>query len=523
MLYYKFKRSLDKSFWSKQLENKFFEKNIKIFLCLLVCIYAIIYYFSGDKLPVRGGLGWDGLVYGAYAKNFIAEISSNSDAYHVSRCFPSFLIWSICRVLRIHLDTPAAIFTAFYIFNNMCFLLIALVWNRICVFKKFSFEVFVFGFLCFFCNFIFFKYYQYAPVLTDVFALLLGMLALYFYVKDMYISLYLLLIPIMLTWPIGVVFIFILTVFNKIKSPLILSKRKFKYAFLIALIYGLIIIFLSHTEYLKNIYRLAGINDVAVNLSVLSASIASLYVFLIVKEVRFTFLSKKLISVNRLLIFICFFILAFSIYHYLLGLSFHNSTDPSALSSRLISTFLFIYVPTGPLIKPGIFLTMQVATWGPVTLLFIIYCKQMFKKAYNENLALVVLLLISFYFGLNPQYRFNTFLMPITIFLLCMVMQDLKINYKFNLWFGLIALFSSKIYLPLNVGNMPSEPSSYDLLHTGLQRFFMNSGDWVSWRGYYITLGLTVCTTIMIIFLIKHYFKVNMFIHWSDIKKETYR
>lgn len=118
-------------------------------------------------------------------------------------------------------------------------------------------------------------------------------------------------------------------------------------------------------------------------------------------------------------------------------------------------------------------------------------------------MVLAFLLLISFYFGHNPQHRFNIFLIPLTIFLLCTVIEDYKINLKFCLSFFLISIFYSKVYILLNAGPIPINTNAQDLYETSLQRFFMNTEYWVSKRGYIITSLITIITACLLFFTVK--------------------
>lgn len=484
------------------MKQLFLEKLIKTGVFFSLIAYIVFYYFWGERLPVRDGLGWDGIVYGAYARDFFSELRTNTDAYHISRCFPSFVIWCFCKITHIQLNTNSTIFTAFFIFNNICFLWIALLWNKFCQLKNLTFPTFIIGCICFFCNFAFLKYYQYAAVATDVFALLLGMLALYFYLKKSLIALNTLLIPTMLSWPIGIVFIFILSVLCTPPINPVFRKPPVKIVLFLTLGYMVLLIALSSTTYLHDNYQAMG-TDIAQNLAVISATIAGIYIFIIGKEVQPVLLIKGLclINIKNAIGYIVFITITLSLYYYLLHMSPYHNGAPSATSPSLILKFLLLDVPTGPLIKPSIFLTMQVANWGPTALLFLFFCRDMIKKAYGESIGMVLLLLISYYFSLNPQYRFNSFLIPITIYLLCLVINDLKITIKTCQWFALISLFSSKVYYSLNSCDIPYHPSVNDLYNTCLQRFFMNTGYWVSWPGYYITLAITIISAFLMIAL----------------------
>ncbi|CDZ77506.1 hypothetical protein BN59_01789 [Legionella massiliensis] len=507
------------------------KKNINPAAILLIFSYALIYFFWGERLPVSGGLGWDGLTYAAYAKDFIHEISTNADLYHVSRCFPSLLIWLTTKLFHLSLDSPRDIFNAFFIFNALCFMLIAYLWGKIVGLKHFSIATQLFGFLCFFCNFVFLKYYFYAPVVTDIFALLLGMCSLYFYLKKSIIGLNLLLIPTLLTWPIGLVFISILIFFDKplsecindnpssaLRAPSPLrgegknrgfsllpseERRMRVVAWTVALGYGLSLFLLSRFSLTTHLWQAAG-TQISTKLALLSAILVGIYVFRIMDSIQPSLFLKSIRDFNKtnLLIYLPFLALTLATHYFLKSLSPNHLLSES--SPKILNFFLF-YIPTAPLIKPGLFFTMFAVNWGPMAFLVILKCREMFIKAFAEGSALAMLLLISFYFLLNPQCRFDTFLIPLTIYSLSLVMQNLKINLRFCFAYLLISLYCSKFYYSLNSGYIPIQPTGEQLYTTGLQRFFMNTGYWVSWEGYLLTLLITLMTGLMMLVLLRRF------------------
>lgn len=506
--------------------QKFVWRDHLNFLVLgFVFCYALYYFFFGERLLVREGLGWDGLVYAAYAQDFLKElrITASLDPYHVTRFFPSLLIWSLTKLLRISIHSPRSVFNAFFILNTLCFMLIAYLWGKICELKQFEFETKLFGYICFFCNFVFLKYYQYAAILTDVFALLLGMLALYCFLKKSRIGPCILMPVTFFTWPIGSPFLLLMALFNK-KYPKGINNvaENVVLRFSIAFVYTLTLLILAKLPYTIDMWDNKAASLISINIATYSALIAGFYVFGILRQVPLQSCIKclRFINLKDFLIILPGFVLSGLLYYYCVHRSsFYYHNIPPIPSSGIFS-FLFFYIPTGPLLKPGLFFIMQVICWGPLVFLCFFFAHKMFKKSFEEGIALALLLLVSFYFGLNPQYRFNIYLMPLTIYLLCSVMDDLKINLRFCLWFLFVSLFCSKFYVPFNVGDLPLTPLKGDLFQPDMQRFFMNSGYWVSTEGYIITGTMTLITGCLLALGLfnSNLFKIHMIHFYEKIR-----
>ncbi|MBA3536112.1 MAG: hypothetical protein H0T84_05810 [Tatlockia sp.] len=499
------------------MNQSFSKKNILFCCYTFVILYSILYFFIGERLPVYNGLGWDGQTYARYAQDFFGYSSTTSDAYHVSRCFPSFIIWAVCKGLKIDLNSARSIFNAFYILNTFCLLSIIFFWNRICEVKYLKTETFFFGFISFFFNFTWLKLYFYYPILTDPFAVTLAIAALYFSISKSYVFLNLLIIPTIITWPIGIVFIFILSMY--IYPPTSFSSVEYKtnkwIASLVSFGYFLALVFASYSEnFWQSILNAEGstpltnhMTTIAAKFSILSALIACLYSFFILYSMQPMLLCRNVFNLylKNIFLYVVFLIIALILYKYLMHLSPNTVGKVSAIDKTTMFLFLFYNIPLNTLIKPGIFFTMQIVTWGPVTLMALIYCKQLFQKAYEENIGLVILLFISFYFSLNSQYRFNTFLIPFYIYLLCLVLDSMNIRFKFCLYYLLIGIVSSKIYYLINVDPISDWPSIDEFYTTSLQRYFMNTGYWVSWDGYFITAGISVIVIFSLYFLLVKY------------------
>ena len=51
------------------LENIKFER-FSLILIVSYVIYALVYIYFGEKVPVNNGFGWDGFIYGNGVRNF---------------------------------------------------------------------------------------------------------------------------------------------------------------------------------------------------------------------------------------------------------------------------------------------------------------------------------------------------------------------------------------------------------------------------------------------------------------------
>jgi hypothetical protein len=155
----------------------------------------------GEKIEAGQGFGYDGGEYANIAQHFEALIAEKSlDSYRIQRILPSAIVHYTLRSLEIPF-TPPAIIMAFGFLNVAIFTVSSAVWCQIANRMHITAYAKLIGFIGLFVNFAVLKMASYYPVLTDNAALMLGLVALYFYLIGSRIGLYVLMVVGAFTWP----------------------------------------------------------------------------------------------------------------------------------------------------------------------------------------------------------------------------------------------------------------------------------------------------------------------------------
>ncbi|MEO8183787.1 MAG: hypothetical protein ABI895_33600 [Deltaproteobacteria bacterium] len=140
--------------------------------------YALAVLFR-EQIKVGGGLGWDGILYGKWARDFPAVLRDGVDAYYAQRVLPSGVAYAGLRLLDLKATNPAII-KAFEIANVVLVSLSA--WSYDVTARRLAISArsrWV-GAIGLFGSFAILKFSVFDPVLTDVWAFAFGMFQLQF-------------------------------------------------------------------------------------------------------------------------------------------------------------------------------------------------------------------------------------------------------------------------------------------------------------------------------------------------------
>lgn len=137
----------------------------------------------GERIPVRGGFGYDGRHYARIAEDFPRVVfEERLDAYRLQRVVPSALVWAALAALRAPHD-PAHVRLGFELLN-LGFLVVALVaWAAIAQRARLDPRDAWLGLSLLFVNFALLKMPFYYAALTDTAAFALGALLLHFHLR----------------------------------------------------------------------------------------------------------------------------------------------------------------------------------------------------------------------------------------------------------------------------------------------------------------------------------------------------
>lgn len=491
--------------------DKPFNTNILGISLGCIIIYALIYFMCGEKLPVSDGLGWDGVTYAAYATNFIHEITTTSDVYHVTRIFPSLVIYCVTTIFQLKLTTPYAVCAMFYLLNTSMLLGTAYLWYKICRLKAFNTYIYLVGFISLFINYACLKLALYAPVSVDASVLFFGICILYLYLKQKYVSICIALFPIFFTWPIAIVLVLPLIIYTFSDKDILTGSpwQKINAAIVAFMFIGIVSLSLCVLLYRSNLvpnwYTVfyswneawwppnSRVTSWIYFILPVNIAIACVYVYFVALYSNIYNVIKNIyrvyfpnIALYLLLMTIC---IATSFWLSHLSLNYTGKTTFSG------SEFLTITI-LGAIAKPALNLIMHAIFLGPCAILWLFYMRPIIRAANEETFGLLLFVIITYFMALNSHSRQLTFNVPFMIYLLCKVLDNLammKNKIRFLVAYAMTALIGSKIYILIN-----AVPFQGDILSDSFQRFFMNFGLWTRWPGYFFNVEVTL---IMCLFL----------------------
>ncbi len=148
---------------------------------LLVVVTTLVYAGSvalSEKISVGGGFGFDGTIYGTWARTFPAPLRDGSlDRYYIQRIAPSALVHGTLRLLRAKL-TPVHIIHAFegWAIGLVC--AAASIWVALARRLRLTPAARWFGAAALFGSYASLKWTAYYPVLTDFWSVVIALLQL---------------------------------------------------------------------------------------------------------------------------------------------------------------------------------------------------------------------------------------------------------------------------------------------------------------------------------------------------------
>ena len=502
----------------------FFKKelfNTKVIWGLAILFYILwqgYAFFYGERVLVGNGFGWDGVRYAAWVSDFsfIDYFQHQLSLYYIQRILPSMTVHYLMILLHLDLNNPFAIINTFLALNNFLVFLTMLGLLSLARFLKWSAEATFIAFTSLFFNFMILKAMSYCGISTDYMAFTLGFFQIYFYIKGKITPIYFLSLLGAFVWPTLLVSGLLLTIFTprffqeiqkNTLSGILKEKNTsrvctyllFLSLILLALIYlgySMLTILSRHHAFFEKILVSKTLNYFP-HISALflpSIFIVTLYVFYILIPVlkaflktiknnllRFHFLTKLLIAI------ICYVGMSLFFVHY-------SISTPGPVASQV---FIFAY----SIAAPAKFIVTYFAYFGLGAVLFILlYPKLNFTQKDVLCFPYFLLLLV---FALQVHSRFGTIYFPLLAIILGNYLSRYKISSQFCLVYGLLAVFFSYVWVPLNWPGQSTDPSTLDLYKWPWQVFFAPLGLWTTNFSYMIELGLFIIAVIILIRLLK--------------------
>lgn len=447
-------------------------------LLAAICVYSS---FWGGLVPIGNGLGWDGARYGGEVKTFhLSEI----DPYYVQRVFPIAVIHYALVLLRLPL-VDTYIIAAFSICNLLLILLSCLVWILIANVLGISMRGKWLGFAGLFVNFAVLKQAFYYPVLTDIPAFALALLALYFFLKNNVWALFVITLAAAFTWPIIVCTGVLLLLFpRKPIQPIDTKGRLFS-----IIIAGLVtVVYCGSAVYFYFIrgWTTLGYGEEKVIDSVVYLSLA-LSMFLLFRAIQellggislHSLLPElKLKSFQPVRVILAALIIGIQIVFFLTpSVRVGDSSGEAHIATMHL--LLVAGIALLSIAKPLITFVSHVVYFGPIIILLALKWRAFSEEVRRYGVGLISAILLSVFVGMDSESRHSIGAFP--IFVPFLVKATDRFGWPSSIYWilGGTAFFFSKVWFDINSASQSATP-----LGVALQAYFMNHGCYMSLYSY---------------------------------------
>ena len=460
-----------------------------------ICVYSALW---GELVPVGNGLGWDGASYGNWVKNFhVSEIRP----YYVQKLFPSALIHYALVLLKLPL-VDATVIAAFTFYNLSLILLACLVWILVANLLGISIRGKWLGFAGLFVNFAILKEAFYYPVLTDIPAFALGLLALYFFLKNNVWAIFLITLVGAFTWPVIVCTGVLFLLFPRKPIEAVDTKGNLfsiMIAGLVTVIYcGSAVYFYFIRGWTTSGYGAENVIDSVVYLS-LALSVVLLFraIQVLLRNVSFKSLLLELRRFEPVRVILAALIVVIQV---ILILIPHVRAGESTGEPQMATMFLLLMaiISLLSIAKPLITLVSHVVYFGPIVILLVFMWKAFSEEVRRHGVGLISVILLSVFVGMDPESRHSIGAFP--VFVPFLVKATDRCRWRSNIYwiFGGTALLFSKVWFDINSASKSATP-----LGIALQSYFMNHGPWMSVYSYLLQGQIILVAVVLFYYLLK--------------------
>ncbi len=465
---------------------------------LLFLGFGLFHLFSGffqiHFLPVVGlgsGTGYDGVWYIQKATNLANKV----DDYHLFRILPSYLCYYILDFFGIDKNWQKGIVVFQYLnligIQGFIWLSFRLIRHLKLGFK----EALIYSLLAFF-NFNFAREAYYNPVMTDTMAAMFSMGILVAHLERKKFLTIFWALPLMFTFPFGLLVFLVFNIFKPIDLTLIKSRLKPVVILIIACAYFLPSIFWYYYKGRLSVYTFPdSISPILFPITLIINGLAFTYFFsslwrLFIPETYLKVLKEKSFSLTGIA----------AILIYLAGnkiLIFLNN-NPNMNELRVFLGNYWTYLN----LKPLIGLLDAVQFFGPVVCLVFVHWNKLLNKSAEFGVKHIFVLFAALFLIFLPEARHSLCLLPYLLFLLFTYFDFSQIKTRFIWFLGFSALIVSRYYYPLNWARFPlnhllfaKETDEAIYQQFPAQHFFMHSGITISHQNYFIFLPLGLLIT----------------------------
>ncbi|HVZ31028.1 MAG TPA: hypothetical protein VG963_01295 [Polyangiaceae bacterium] len=440
-------------------------------------VFALAVVFQ-EKITVGHGLGWDGVRYAKWAKNFGPVLRKGVDAYYAQRLLPSAVAYGSLVLFGVKTKAPMII-RAFEIWSVVLVALSAWSYDVAARSLRVSTQTRWLGAIGLFGSFAILKFAAFDPVLTDVWGFAFGMFQLQFCLTRRHLPLALISVLGAFAWPtllpVGACLLFFPAVAEPCE-PAPVRMPWHVHDLLAAALVGVWIWLCwpmardGHT--LRN-----STGDIDLRFVRLSVAVSAAYLFAGARE---------LLADRRLLEPRMYLRAAWSLPGALAVATFVGAV---ALRSKVTSAAALyglhetIEMTVFSAIKePGIFALAHVLYWGPLVLLMFLGWRRVVGAIHRAGPGVTGVALVGLVLALNGESRKLVSFAPLFYVFLLPALDQLAISARQAWFLALASLLFSRVWITFD-GNMVG-----DLQQMPAQMLYMVMGPWITPEMYLLQL-----------------------------------
>ncbi len=463
------------------------------FNALLIAFFAFSGYLAvwGARIPVAGGLGYDGQTYGWMAHDFEKALQTKSvSGFTLKRCLPSLVVGSCLSMLGIPRG-PLEIVRGFAVLNLVLLIATVPVWHVICRDLKLTKRQTQIGLACLLVNYGHLRDCYFYPVLTDVPAFFFSMLSLAFWIRGQRLSLAVTTLMAMLTWPAAAFLNACYLLFPSHQELCALKNphharpstertgQILKWTVVFA--YGGLVLWVACISRLQLPHRVGCATPVNNSLLPLSVSLLSFYLAWLARASgslpRFT----QLINTNGI-----WQLVAVLITHSISGafLARYASADPdySLTSTAWLRITQFSIEPVG---LPAMFLLPHLVYWGPWHLALLTSLPAAFTAA-RPHAALYLGCGLYLAISLLSKSRQACYFVPPAVLTLCLALPRSWLSRVTGCEWAVLSWLASRFWLDFSLVGTAADWESRPAFPS--QWYFMQHGPWMNDTGYLLSV-----------------------------------
>lgn len=442
-----------------------------IALAMLTLLTALPLFVFGEKLAANQGFGFDGAIFGPMAADFYGAVKEISQ-YRLQRSLPSAMLYHLYWTTGVPF-TAQSIVTGYVLLNVAALAGGSFVWGRIADHLGMSQAAKWLGGIALIGNFASLKMLSYYPVLMDGSAFLLGLMALYCWLRGWTLRLHVVTIITIFAWQTAWIFCVPLLIFGRRERAAGAEGSRILAAAAGGLCAILFVgVLLMHPAVraspaiLIQPYTAAG---VVIACAWLAFGVRELVQAFPLRNAVRDF-HRTLINLGATLVTVALILLVL------------NKTPSAPNEYSMSFAEQLPDLMSRAVQDPGVFALCLVIYFGPVASLALWRWRAVSQLAASMGPGMSIFLGMSLAMALNSESRHLVFVFPFVVALTIKVLDARPITPATVLCFLALSLALSRVWLP--IGNPPGTA------------YWMNFGPWWSLPVYFMNLAIAVGTSV---------------------------